>query len=178
MDSLYDEDDEDTINDIRSTIRDSILVPDDWDGHITIIPGLQQSDSYNCGVYVLLHAYFWIFHSEALHPKDINWDRFERAIPHLIEKFRKYIAAILITGSIENYFQGTQLHTINNPNPPTDPTHTNQRSLDDFVTRQSQDDTTDAPPPPSRPTTTSRRHTKAQRRKIRKRHEKSDISNP
>ena len=85
---------------------------------------------------------------------------------------------LIITGRIENYFQGTQLHTINNPNPPTDPTHTNQRSLDDFVTRQSQDDTADVPSPPSRQTTTSRRHTKTQRRKIRKRHDKSDISNP
>ena len=183
MDSLYDEDDEDTLDDtlddIRAALRHSILVPTDWDGHIEVIPGFTQSDGYNCGVYVLLHAYFWIFHSEGLHPKEINWNRFESAIPNLVENFRKYIAAILITGTIDNYFHGTRLHTINNPSPPINPTSTNQGSMDDFLTPPQQDDDEEAQTtPPHRPSTSRRRASaKQNRRKIRKRRENSDISN-
>ena len=50
MDSLQDED-------TRDAIKDSILVPDDWDGEITALHGFTQTDGWNCGAFVLLSSY-------------------------------------------------------------------------------------------------------------------------
>jgi len=179
MDSILN-DDEATINDIRNALQQSVLAPPDWDEHIHIIPGFSQTDGYNCGVYVLLHAYFWIFHPEGLHPKDINWRLFEDAIPNLVEKFRAHLAAILVTGTVINYFQGTRMHLINNPNPPVDPTETTQTSIADFLTPPSADEDNDNDQTPSQPSTTpprrgrNRAYTRRLERNTRKRQAQND----
>lgn len=179
MDSLL-ADDVATINDIRNALRHSVLVPPDWDEHIHIIPGFSQTDGHNCGVFVLLHAYFWIFHPDGLHPKDINWHLFENSIPDLITKFRAHLAAILVTGTVINYFQGTRMHLINNPNPPIDPTRTDQTSIADFFTPPDADDDSDDDQTPTQPRKRSSRrgqnrgHKRREGRNNRKRKPPSD----
>ena len=176
MDSLQDED---TVEEIRTTLTGSVLVPEEWDGSILSLTGFSQPAGCDSGVNALLHAYFWIYHNDGLHPKDINWHQFELAIPNLVPRFRLYLAAILTTGTVENMFQGTLLHTINNPNPPTDPTRTNQHAITDFFTPPAADDEEEEPPTP--PSTTKRkrgRHAKRRRLDQRHRHDSKKPATP
>ena len=138
---------------------------------VALIDGLDQNDTFNCGVCLCLHAYVWLLHP---HPQTFDWQALQQKLPNLLTIFREYIAATLITGNVTDIFNSTTLTTLMQPaqparRPQTTPTIIELLQKNPPTKRQP------AQPAESQtPSTTRRKSRKQRQRHAKKRHHHAD----